>query len=105
MRENSLISQQSLWNQVIVWDGTLGVDFVVGMAQSCHRQDVAPRIFLLVSSSGGGLPGRPGLERVAGRSLFLVKISSTPSATRIQLVEMVKFTVILATVSTVADPS
>ena len=79
---------------------------MVGMAQSCHRQDVAPRIFLLVSSSGGGLPGRPGLERVAGRSLFLVKISSTPTpATRIQLVEMVKFTVILATVSTVADPS
>jgi len=23
------------------------------------------------SSSGGGLPGRPGLERVSGRSLFL----------------------------------
>jgi hypothetical protein len=25
------------------------------------------------SSSGGGLPGRPGLERVSGRSLFLRK--------------------------------
>ena len=28
-------------------------------------------LFCLVSSSGGGLPGRPGLERVLGRSLFL----------------------------------
>jgi hypothetical protein len=29
------------------------------------------RLTSSVSSSGGGLPGRPGLERVSGRSLFL----------------------------------
>jgi len=44
--------------------------FGVGMARKCHRQDVPGVLFFFVSSSGGGLPGRPGLERVAGRSLF-----------------------------------
>src|SRR4029077_3766988 len=34
-------------------------------------QKLAMRLSSQVSSSGGGLPGRPGLERVSGRSLFL----------------------------------
>ena len=40
------------------------------MARKCHMQETVPSLFSSVSSSGGGLPGRPGLERVSGRSLF-----------------------------------
>src|SRR5689334_1195049 len=43
----------------------------VGMARKCHTQENVTRLISMVSSSGGGLPGRPGLERVSGRSLFL----------------------------------
>jgi hypothetical protein len=42
-----------------------------GLARKCHLQNLALRLTSQVSSSGGGLPGRPGLERVSGRSLFL----------------------------------
>ena len=38
---------------------------VVPLAESVRS------LFFSVSSSGGGLPGRLGLERVPGRSLFL----------------------------------
>ncbi len=41
------------------------------MAPKCHRQQGFSRLASAVSSSGGGLPGRPGLARVSGRSLFL----------------------------------
>jgi len=40
------------------------------MAPKCHRQQGFSRLASAVSSSGGGLPGRPGLARVSGRSLF-----------------------------------
>jgi hypothetical protein len=40
------------------------------MARKCHIQDHIPVLISSVSSSGGGLPGRPGLVRVSGRSLF-----------------------------------
>src|SRR6266446_721335 len=40
------------------------------LARKCHLQNLALRLTSQVSSSGGGLPGRPGLERVSGRSLF-----------------------------------
>jgi hypothetical protein len=41
-----------------------------GMARRCHLQNPAQELFSGLSSSGGGLPGRPDLEREAGRSLF-----------------------------------
>src|SRR4051812_31428885 len=46
------------------------------MARKCYRQNLAAVLFSLVSSSGGGLPGRPELERVSGRSLFLAIFSA-----------------------------
>src|SRR5215471_142036 len=50
------------------------------MARQCHRQESATRLTCSVSSSGGGLPGRPGLEKVSGRSLFLGMIFSPHAA-------------------------
>jgi hypothetical protein len=44
------------------------------MARKCHLQALFTRLSSPVSSSGGGLPGRPGLERVSGRSLFLGRL-------------------------------
>jgi hypothetical protein len=44
-----------------------------GIARECHLQNSASRLFSLVSSSGGGLPGRLGLERDSRRSLFWEK--------------------------------
>jgi len=41
------------------------------MARECHLQNSAWRLIFLVSSSGGGLPGRLDLERDSRRSLFL----------------------------------
>ena len=38
--------------------------FQVAMARKCHRQNVRSVLLSLLSSSGGGLPGRPDLERV-----------------------------------------
>jgi len=81
------------------------------MARKCHRQESGTVLFSSVSSSGGGLPGRPGLERVRGALYFL---GTFPPANRsrdsgaiavvslqgfkrvVQFVEMVKLTVILA---------
>jgi hypothetical protein len=40
------------------------------MARKCHRQGAGVILFSSVSSSGGGLPGRPGLERVWGARYF-----------------------------------
>jgi len=47
------------------------------MARKCHRQKYRSVLFCLVSSSGGGLPGRPELERVSGRPLFSCAIAWT----------------------------
>jgi hypothetical protein len=47
-----------------------GATSVAAMAVTCHRQKSASTLFFLMSSSGGGLPGRPGSERISGRSLF-----------------------------------
>ncbi len=46
--------------------------FIGGMARKCHRQEAATILFSFVSSSGGGLPGRPGLERVPDARYFWV---------------------------------
>ncbi len=73
--------------------------FWVDIARKCHRQEETRVLFSWVSSSGGGLPGRPELERVPGRSLFWEQIKL------VQFVEIVKFTVTFATVSTVSAPS
>ena len=45
------------------------------MARKCYRQNAGTRLFSLVSSSGGGLPGRPELARVQGARYFC-RISS-----------------------------
>ena len=41
------------------------------MARKCHRQTPPGVLFSFLSSSGGGLPGRPALERVQGARHFL----------------------------------
>jgi hypothetical protein len=45
------------------------------LARRCHLQTPPSSLFSLVSSSGGGLPGRLGLERDLRRSLFLDQAS------------------------------
>ena len=71
-------------------------------------QNSIRRLVSQVSSSGGGLPGCPDLARDLGRSLFGGKMAvdvplgeeSEALSGAVQFVEMVKFTVILACVST-----
>ena len=96
------------------------------MARECHLQNPASSLIFQVSSSGGGLPGRLDLERDSRRSLFRADISQmdTPDlscslgsqvpgfclntcdpGSNPQLVEIVKLTVILASVSTGSLPS
>ena len=71
-------------------------------------------LFSSVSSSGGGLPGRPGSKELRALVIFSGYYSSDwgPSRLRysaglrknLQLVEIVKLTVILAWVSTASSP-
>ena len=55
------------------------------LARKCHMQAAATVLFCLMSSSGGGLPGRPELERVRGACHFWccfhkLNARSSPSA-------------------------
>src|SRR5579863_6197103 len=53
----SHVRRRNPWPSATYGYGTLGGC----IARSCYRQDSASVIFSLVSSSGGGLPGRLGL--------------------------------------------
>ena len=65
-----------------------------------YRQKFASVLFSLLTVLGGGLPGRPGFNEsgalvISGKPVLLVGI---------QLVEIVKLTVILACISTGSAP-
>jgi hypothetical protein len=65
----------------------------VHLARTCHSQKLVEDLFFKVSSSGGGLPGRP-MTRKSSDARFLFSVDLD------QYVEMVKFTVMRASVST-----
>jgi hypothetical protein len=65
----------------------------VQLARMCHSQELAKALLFRLSSSRGGLPGRP-MTRESSDARFLFSVDLD------QYVEMVKFTVMRASVST-----
>ena len=74
------------------------------MAGMGYRKKSATRLFSLLTVLGGGLPGRPGFETIQGARYFGKSFAVEGLLIEIQFVEIVKFTVILACVSTGSAP-